>query len=174
MKIPQKYDLPVTLIKHRGFFNYSDVLQAIRKWYVDDDFDVLNMPMYKQKFPTPTGTEHEFALTGYKNVTEYVRFHMTVELRVYNMRDIEIIQDGKKLKLQDGQIQFALLPVIEFDWQSRFKGPPPWKNFIKALDDFYRSYIIKYTIVDYWEDILLLKTGQLAKIIKETLGQEVI
>lgn len=166
--------MPVTLLKHRGFFNYSDLLHKIRQWYLDDDYDVLNMPSYKQKFPTLTGTEHELKIHGEKNVTEYVRFHMDVFMRVYNMRDIEIIQDGKKLKMQDGQVQIEIIPKLELDWQGRFKGSGVFKPFIEALDDFYRKYIIKYKIADYWEDMVLLKATQLARVIKETLGQEVI
>ncbi len=169
-----KSDQPVTLVKHRGFFNYSDLLQAIRKWYIDDDYEVLNMPMYKQKFPTTTGVEHEFKIHGEKNVTEYVKFHMDIFMRVYNMRDVEIIHEGKKLKMQEGQVQIEVIPVLELDWQSRFKGPKPWKDFLSALDEFYRNYIIKYKIVDYWEDMVLLKSSQLARVIKEALGQEVI
>ena len=168
------YPQPVTLIKHRGFFNYSTLMQAIRKWYIDEDFDVLNLPSYKQKFPTPTGVEHEMKLHAEKNVTGYVRFHIDIFMRVYNMRDIEIIQDGKKLKLQDGQVQIEVIPKLELDWQKRFSGVGPWKKFLTALDEFYRNYIIKYKIVDYWEDMVLLKSGQLARVIKEALGQEVM
>ncbi len=166
--------LPTTMIKHRGFFDYSKVLHAIRQWYVDDDYDVLDMPSYKQKFPGPTGVEHELKIHGEKNVTEYVKFHMDVFMRVYNMRDIEIIQDGRKIKLQDGQILFNVTPSLELDWQKRFTGPEPWKKFLEALDHFYRNYIIKYKIGDYWEDSALIKSGQLASVIKKTLGQEVI
>jgi len=172
--MPESRRFPTTLIKHRGFFSYSKLLQAVRKWYVNDDFEELNMPSYKVKYPTEIGTEHETRINGKKNITEYVRFEIEVFIRVYNMRDIEIIQDGKKIKLQDGQVQIEISPILHLDWQKRFAGPPPWKNFLKALDEFYRGYIIKYKIADYWEDMLLLKSGQLARTIKEALGQEVI
>jgi len=162
------------LIKHRGFFDYSKLLQNVRKWFIDEDFDMLDMPMYKQKFPTPTGTEHEFKMKAEKNVTEYVKYKIEFFMRVYNMRDVEIIQDGKKIKVQDGQVWIDILPILELDWQKRFKGPKPWADFLKALDEFYRNYIIKYKIVDYWEDMCFLKAGQLGRIVKETLGQEVI
>ena len=168
------FDMPVTLVKHRGFFDYSKLLQSIRRWYVADDFDVLNMPTYKTKFPTPTGQEHELKFHGEKNVTEYVRYHVDIFMRVYNLRDIEIIQEGKKMKLQDGQVQIEVIPKLELDWQKRFSGPPPWKKFLTALDEFYRSYIIKYKIGDYWEDMLLLKAAQLVRVIKDALGQEVV
>lgn len=169
-----KDDLPVLHIKHRGFFNYSELLQAIRQWYVDDDFTSINMPSFRQKFPSPTGIDNEIEITGYKKVTEYVMFHVNVFIRVYNMRDIEIIQDGKKIKLQDGQVIVRVMTTLELDWQNRFQGPPRWQKFLSVLDDFYRNYIMKYKIQDYWEDMLLKKSSQLARLIKETLGQEVI
>ncbi len=172
--MPLKYQMPCTYIKHRGFFNYSELLQAIRKWFIDDDFEVLNVPIYKQKFPAPTGVEHELGIHAEKTVTEYVKYHIDMMIRAMNMRDIEIIHEGKKMKMQEAQLQIEIIPFIEFDWQKRFQGPPPWKNFLKALDDFYRKHIIKYKIDDYWEDMVLLKAGQLARVIKETLGEEVI
>jgi len=164
---------PVTLIKHRGFFDYSKLLQAIRQWYVDEEFDSFNIGGYKQKFPTPTGTEHEVELGGTKKLSDYVKMEVEIFMRVYNMRDIEIIQDGKKMKLQDGQVQIEVRPGYDLDWQKRFSGAGRFKNFVKALDEFYRRYIIKYKISDYWEDMVLLKSTQLAETIKEALGQEV-
>lgn len=169
-----EYPQPVQLVKHRGFFDYSELLQAVRKWFVDENFDTLDMPMYKQKFPGPTGTEHEFKMRGKKNITEYVKYDFEFSMRVYNLRDVEIIQDGKKIKVQDGQIWFEIAPVLILDWQDRFKGAGPFAPFITSLNEFYRKYIIKYTIVDYWEDMCLLKSLQLTRLIKEKLGQEVM
>lgn len=171
--MPLSYELPSTLIKHRGFLNYSALLQSIRKWFIDDDY-IVQMTIYKKKYPTPTGEEHEQIIHGEKKITDYVKFNLDVFIRAMNMRDIEIIHEGKKMKMQDGQIQIEVIPKIEFDWQKRFAGPPPWKNFLSALDSFYRAYIIKYKIDDYWEDILLIKSGQLSRVIKETMGQEVM
>jgi hypothetical protein len=168
------YPQPVQILKHRGFFDYSALLQAIRKWFIDEDFDTLDIPMYKQKFPGPTGTEHEVKMKAAKNVTEYVKYEFVFQMRVYNLRDVEIIQDGKKIKVQDGQVQIEIESNLVLDWQKRFKGSGPFAPFIKSLDNFYRNYIIKYTIVDYWEDMCLLKSLQLLRVVKQTLGQEVM
>jgi hypothetical protein len=76
--------------------------------------------------------------------------------------------------MQDGQIMIEIIPALDLDWQKRFSGPAPWKAFLAGLDSFYREYIIKYKIADYWDDMILLKSGQLARVIKESLGQEVM
>lgn len=162
--------MPETMIRHRGFFHYGELQQAIRQYFVDENYNIVNYPMYKQKFATPIGVEQEIKIRAEKKITEYVRFHMEILFRVYDLRDIEIIRDGKKVTLQEGKLFVVLSPTIEFDWQKRFAG----SKFLQALDDFYRNYIIKYKILDYWEDTLLIKSEQLAKIIKTKLGQEVM
>lgn len=169
-----EYDLPVTTVKHRGFFDYSKVQQAIRQWYVDDDYDTFDFKAYKQKFPTPTGTEHEVEITGSKKVTEYVKFRIDVFMRVYNMRDVELVQGGKKVRMQEGQVQVEVRPFLTLDWQFRFEGRGVWRKFLKSLEQFYNKYIIKYKIGDYWEDMILAKSGQLAGVIRSALGQEVM
>ena len=166
--------MPVTYVKHRGFFDFEKLLRAIRQWFVDDDYDLINIPIHLQKFPTPTGLEHEFKFKCEKNVTDYIKFHMEVFMRAFNLRDVEIVHEGRKMKMQEGQIMIEIIPTLEFDWQNRFKGAGIWKPVLTALDEFYRNYIIKYKIADYWEDMILLKSSQLARVMRETLGQEVM
>lgn len=166
--------MPVTLVKHRGFFDYSKLLQAIRQWYVDNEFDNFDIGSYKQKFPTATGTEHEAEMSGSKRVTDYFKIKIEIFMRVYNLRDIEIIQDGKKLKLQEGQVQIEVRPAYDLDWQKKFQGKGKWGDFLKALQEFYHKYIIKYKIGDYWEDMVMMKAGELVNVIKDALGQEVV
>ena len=172
--MPKLSPQPETFIKHRGFFKYSELLQATRNWFVEDDFDILNIPIEKQKFPAPTGVEHELTIKGEKNVTDYVKFYIDIRMVFFNMRDIEVVHEGKKTQMQDAQVQIEIMPKVEFDWQKRFAGLGPWKGIMEQLDNFYRKYIIKYKIDDYWEDMVLLKATQLAKVIRETLGQEVM
>jgi len=171
--MPFKQPLPSTLIRHRGFFNYEDLLKDIRAWFADEEY-VFQIPSYTKKFPEPTGTEHQLKMKGEKKVTGYVKFNLDIVLRVYNMRDIEIIQEGKKLQVQDGQIMVQISPTLELDWQNRFTGPEPWKKFLEGLDVFFRTYIIRYKIADYWEDMIMLKGTQLAKAVKTSLGQEIV
>lgn len=165
---------PPTYIKHRGFLDFEKLLKSIRQWFIDEDFGSINIPVHLQKYPTTTGVEHEFRYKCEKVVTEYVKFNFEIFMRAFNLRDIEIVHEGKKMKMQEGQIMIEIIPSLELDWQKRFSGPAPWKSFLAALDEFYRNYIIKYKICDYWDDMILLKSAQLARTIRETLGQEVM
>lgn len=165
-----KLGMPVTTVKHRGFFDYETLMKAIRGWYSEEDFNRVDIPKYVQKYPTPTGTEFEVEFHGEKKVTEYVRYHIDVYIRVFNMRDVEIVQEGEKLRMQDGQVHVEVRPALELDWQKRFEG----NRFLQALHDFYRNYIIRYKISDYWEDMTLILATKLVTRVKQTLGQEVM
>jgi hypothetical protein len=169
MLIPTKYNVATDFVKHRGIFSFSELLQGIRKWYVDDDYE-FHIIAHKFKIPSPLGAEHEIEIHGEKKVTDYVRYHIDIFMKFYDVRDVELIKDGQKLKMNDGKLLIEIKCDLEFDWQQRFGG----SKFLQALHDFYRNYIIKYKIKDYWEDILLLKMGELKRVIKEKIGLEVV
>jgi len=145
----------------------------MRGWFLKNEFDKFDINQYVQKYPTPTGTEHEMTMGGEKKVSDYVKFHISIFMRVYNMRDIEIVQEGKKMKLQEGQVQIEIKPKLQLDYQRIFEGKGAWGKFLMYLGEFYRKYIIKYKISDYWEDMLFEKAVILADTIKDALGQEV-
>ena len=159
---------PTMYVKYRGIFNLSEVLQAIREWYRADDYE-FHLKKHKFKIPSPAGAEQEIDMHGEKKVTDYVRFHIDVFMRCWDLRDVELVKDGQKIKTNDGKIAIEISGKYELDWQKRFEG----NKFLQALQDFYHDYIIKWKIKDYWEDMHLLKMEQLRRRIKEKIGHEV-
>ena len=164
----EKRSLPVTFPKHRGLFNFSELLKAIREWYVRDDF-TFHIQKHAFKIPTPLGSEQEIKFHGEKKVTGYVSFHIDAFIRVWDLRDVEIIKDGKKIKTNDGRVAIEITPTLVLDWQKRFGG----SKFLQFLQDILHKYVLRYKISDYWEDKIMFKVVQLAKIIKERFGYEV-
>jgi len=163
-------DLPGQLIRHRGFFNYEALLKAINEWFVYEDI-LFDIGSYKYKIPSPMGIDKDVKFKGEKKLSEYVKMGIEVHIKVFGMRDVELIQDGKKLVVQEGQLRIMISPKIDFDWQGRYKNRG---EFVKWLGDFMEKKILKYKIGDYWEDMVLLKAMELAKVIRTTIGQEVV
>lgn len=165
----EKKGLPTIYIKHRGFFDFSKALKTIGTFYREEDFHMVYFPKHKAKPPRATGVEHEIEYEGKKRVTDYIMLHINVFFHVFDLRDVEIIRDGKKLKLQEGKVAVEIYPMLELDYQKRFDG----NKFLQWLQDFYHNYIIKYKIGDYWEDMVFIKANEMAKQIQSALGQEV-
>jgi len=162
-------DLPGQLIRHRGFFNYEAIIKSINDWYAYEDIS-YDISAYKYKIPSPMGMDKEVKIKGSKKLSEYVKMGIDVRLQVFGMRDVELIQDGKKSVVQEGQLRITISPKIEFDWQGRYKG----NKFYEWLGELMQKKILKYKIDDYWEDMVLLKAMELAKLIRTTIGQEVV
>ena len=160
--------MPGTNVKFRGIFNYSEFMQSIKNWFKDYDYE-FQEPTHKWKVPSE-GVEAEIKMTGERKVNEYVKYHITVSIRIWDMKDVEVVKDGQKMKLQDGKVSVDVEGKLEFDWQNRFGG----NKFLQHAQDFLHKFIIKQDIGDWWEDDLLIKTMDLTKTIRHKLGHEAI
>lgn len=158
---------PSTNILHNGFFDSAALTNAIRDWYLKNDYYV-GVPSYKQEI-RETGRKYDQEWTGQKKITEYVRYHVNVTVRVHGINDVEIIKDGQKIRTTEAQVIVKVDPILELDWQGKFKGG----KFITWLDKFYREKILKYKIGDYWEDMVLAEGGSMAGVIRNALGTEI-
>ena len=107
-------------------------------------------------------------MKGDRKVNEYVKEIIEVAIRVWEMKDIEIIKDGQKIKTNEGKIAIEIGGNLSLDWQKRFKG----NKFLQNLQDFFHKFIIRKDIGDQWEDNLLFKVMELTKLIQEKIGHE--
>ncbi|MBD3303633.1 hypothetical protein GF343_00660 [Candidatus Woesearchaeota archaeon] len=163
-----KISTPSINIKHKGIFDLSAVLQGIKNWFEGDEFKV-HYPAHKLKQPAG-GWEHEMTIYGERKMNEYVKFTITLFIRLYDIKDIEVIKEGKKVQTNSGRITADISGEIELDFENRFDG----SKFLQAFQDFYHKYIIKQDIGDYWEDEIMLKIVNLGKFIREMCQQEAV
>jgi len=156
--------MPTIHIKNKGIFNLSDLIQGIKNFFESDSFKV-HFPKHKAK-----KDEHELKLYGERKMSEYVKFKITVWIRVLDWKEVEVIKDGKKMKADSGRIAVDIDGDLTLDYQGRFSG----SKFLQALQDFYHRFIIKQDIGDYWEDELMIRMVNLGKLIRETCQQEAL
>ncbi len=164
-------ELPTTIIQHSGFFDPGELGDAIKNWYLKNQYFV-DIPTYKFEI-LETGKRYDQEWAAKKRITEYVRFHVNVAVRVHDMNEVEIIKDGQKIKTTEGKIFVLIAPKLELDWQKRFEAKGTKGKFLKWLDKFFREHIIKYKIGDYWEDMVLAEGGSMAGAVRAALGAEV-
>ena len=155
--------MPIIYLKHRGLFNHAELVKGMQQWFVENNYK-FHAPKYKLK-----ANEAEYELEAERDVTEYVRFKMSIHMWARDVVDVEVVKDGEKRKMQEGYIQMDITGELEMDYDARFGG----NKAMQWLQDFYHNYIIKQTIADVWEDDLFLKINQLTSTIKHILGTEV-
>ncbi len=170
MKIGKKYRVAKTTVKYRGIFDHEFIQRKIFNWFKANDFDPFEVDKVKLMPGKPTGVKLKTVYIGSKRVTEYVKWHFKAYTIIYELQDIEIIKEGKKVKMNQGKYSAELTGTIEFDWQKRFGG----SKVLQFLGDFLRNYILRYKIVDYWEDQVAMKLTELSNVIKKALKAEAV
>lgn len=154
-------------IKHQGVFDMQGLFKTIRNWFLDHSYEFHETDI-KHKVPSPSGYEEEYAMYGIKEVNSYIRFKITVYMIIYDIKDVEVVRDGKKHKLTQASLNMELWGAIEYDWQNRFDS----SSFLQSLRDFMNKYVIKKTLDVKWEDELYYRVYKLQTAIKEYLDFE--
>ncbi len=159
-----KFTSPTLYLKFRGVFDHAKLAKVIQDW-IDDNTYEYHAKKYKLKVDAA-----EYDAFGKREISEYATFTVGVHLWARGMKDVEIIKDGEKVKMQEGYINFEIYASIEYDPEGRFQG----NKFFQWLQDFYHHYVIKQVRTDVWEDDILLKQQQLLAHIKNFLGVEIV
>ena len=157
--------LPQTLIKHKGYVQFPKLLKTISGWFSREGYKSHET---KHKYKGGGEAEYEVDFKGEKKINEYVRYKIDVSIRAWEVKQVELTQEGQKIKTQYGRIHVAVSPSYDLDWQGRFGG----NKFLQELQNFFHKYIIYRDINDKWVDDLLFKSIHLARNIKEEFGHE--
>lgn len=153
---------PVIFIKHKGYFSFSKLMQDIKKWYEDNHYE-FHVTKHKHK-----SSEEEIGCYGARKVTGYIMFKLEIDMRIWEFKEVEVVQDGKTVKKNYGRVAINFKPGYSLDYENRFGG----SKWLQALQNFYHNYIVKRRIEDYWEDELFMQAGGLMSVIKSDLEYE--
>ncbi|MBI4450407.1 hypothetical protein HY642_00395 [Candidatus Woesearchaeota archaeon] len=164
--VSRTYDIPMSTIKYLGPFDLQKLLKTGRDWLDERLYD-FEEPTYKHKVGGE-GAEVEVEWLGKLKVNVYVKNYIEVRFHIRDMKDVEVVRNGEKLKMQYGRVLIESKGRIELDWGERFKG----NKFLIALQDFYHNYIIKRTIFVKWWDNLYYQIYELNRVLREQLGFE--
>ena len=83
-------------------------------------------------------------------MTDYFKFEVKVRFRILGLTNVEISQDGKKIKTNKGSVEMAVKGTLIRDWQGKFET--------NAIKKFLRSIYEKWVItsrIEQYEDKLV-------------------
>jgi len=164
--MPTKMLLPISTIKYIGFVDERKLLTTIRAWLIDEGFE-FKEPTYKNKV-SAEGLEIEIRIEGEKKVTSYVKFFITLQMWIREIKEVPVVKDGVQQLAKEGKVWIESAGYLELDWQDRFGG----SKLLQAIQDFYHKVILKKTIEVKWWDILYYKIYKLNSVIRNALGFE--
>jgi len=126
-----------TKIKYSGFFNFRDLYQFCHDWLVEDFGLDVTEKKYQEKL-AGDAKEVEIEWEGYKKVTDYFKFKVSVKYRIIGLKNVEINQGGKKIKTNDGSVEIRLAGTLIRDYAGKFET----NAFRKFLRSVYEKWVI--------------------------------
>lgn len=128
-------------IMYNGVFDFEGLYRMMHAWLVNKRF-IFHENKYKDKVFTPFGNELEIEWVAEKKVTEYVQEYITVHFHLWDFSEVEVIKDGKKMKMTKSRMLIKLDAKLELDYTKKFIGKGA---FAEKLGKFYQNKVI------YWE-----------------------
>ncbi len=157
----------VPIIRYTGIFDFNGLYQAMVKWLKSRRY-WFHEDVYKHKPGGPFGKELEISWRAEKKVTDFHKTTMKVSFHIWDLKDVEVIKDGKKKKLQKARIEIKLNAEITLEYQNRWQK----SKFYKALYKFYTNYVIKKEWTSFWGDTVYYRLIKFHAFIKNYLDME--
>ena len=152
-------------IRYSGEFNYDKLYHGIYSWFKDMLYEVTET--YKHKM-TGSGAEVELAFKGEKKISEFMRWNMECETKIWGMGDVESVKDGKKQKLNKGRILITISWKLTLDYSSRYSKT----EWAMRMFNFIRYTLLRKKIIIVWAGRITAESYRLHTEIKKLLNME--
>lgn len=160
--------LPVNRIRYFGIFDMEKFMNAMINWFRQEGYtDVYETA---HKFKVTEGGEFDITFVGERAVTSYWRFKITVQVKTFGSRQVEITKGNQVVVASHGRITIWIAPELIEDWQGTFSG----KGFKEKLKDFFKKYIVDAQTGIYWDKLFYESRNGLEPAIRSALNFETV
>lgn len=143
--------------EYEGLFRADEVFNIIQYWFYEKQYDWHEK--VNQEIVTPKGKQIRVVLENWKNVSEYYKLIQNIKLVMSDVREVEVEQKGKKIKLHHGVVRIIfdghvysdrkgtwtdtpvrwLMTIIfeHYFFQDHFKKIQDW--LVSDVDDLYHK-----------------------------------
>lgn len=154
--------IPEFKVKYKDVFHLKNLYVMIHEYLTEEGFldadqvqsaaeghiatEVLYMEKFIQKAIHAGGKEMWVWWRTFKKphtkYSGFFRFHLDFDFHVVYMQDLEVMHQGKKMKINKGEIEFFIRPRIIADYDNK------WKNhwFLKYFRNIYINRIMHFEI----------------------------
>jgi hypothetical protein len=145
-------------IKHRGLFDFKDLYEFLYDYLIDENYDIME-GKYVEKIKGKS-KDVEIKWEAAKEVSDYFRFVLTLDWVILGMKSSDVEKEGKKITIDDGDIEIRFKADLVKDYESRWEHHPFWL-FLRGI---YDKYIIRTRVEEYEEKLF----GEIMELLKQT------
>ena len=138
-------DLPEFKVKYKDVFHLKNLYVMMHEYLQEEQFldldgdhayiETLYLEKFCQKGLHSGGKEMWVYWRTYKKpetkYSGYFRYNLEIDFHMVYMRDQEVMHQGKKMKIQWGEIEIFFRPKIEVDYTGKWREHWLLKNFHK-------------------------------------------
>ena len=135
-------------MKFTGVFNFADFYQFAYDWLKDETGLILIEKKYSEKI-VGDGKNLEIEWVGGRELTDYFKFEMEIKFRILGLKDVEVSEAGRKIKMNKGILEMEVVGNLLRDYKGKFE-----KNwFRKFIRGIYEKTVIHARIEQFQDKI---------------------
>lgn len=131
-------------IKYSGLFDAKGLFDVIKAWCSDKGYWSVEKSHSEALYKEGKFIEMVFDPIM-KKFTDYAKGVIKVKIQMSKVKDVVVERDGRKVKLQEGDVSLILDGILETDYESRWEGKP----FMYVLRTFFEKYVLSPFIGKY-------------------------
>lgn len=139
-------------IRYKGKYDFEGLYRLIRSWLDERRYDFMET-LYKDKVAGPFGNEVELKLDPELKVNEFIKFHIHIETKFFDVKEFEAELHGKKKRICEGRFVLWFGANVEFDYTEKYKKYEGLLNFLvtKILKRYYEVKYIDVLTYDLYD-----------------------
>ncbi len=170
-----------TKLAYEGLFDLAELYRLIDSWFYErgwDKYEHIN-----QEIQTGSGRQIRLVLEPWKCISDYFKLIIRIKANFRDVKEVEIEKDGKKIRLNQGEIKIIFDGYVVSDRQGKWNDKPFWwflsiifnkfifkEQFNRAerwllsdLDDLHQR-IKSFLNIYKYDDSTTPKSAQIAKL----------
>jgi hypothetical protein len=124
-------------VKYNGVLDFPAFYKFCYDWLTEEMGLGVSETKYAEKI-SGDAKNIDIDWSGSAKLTDYFRFDVKVTFQVIGLTKLEVVQDGKKMKMNKGSIQVSIKGIIVRDYQGKFE--------VNATRKFMRGVYEKWVI----------------------------
>lgn len=120
------------MLNYQGLLNINEFYRIQDKWFREKGFDKYEKRNTEQVFKDKRQIEIE--LEPWKKINDYAKEVIKMNLLITNVKDVVVVKDNHKVKLQHAKLSVKFTSYLETDWESKWEANPVM-FFIRTIFD---------------------------------------
>ena len=106
-------------LEYEGLLDINNLYRIMDKWFREKGYDKYEKRNVEQH--TKEGGEIEIEIEPWKKVSDYAIGWMKIKFLFTNIKEVTVVKDNKKVKMQQARVQINFTTYLGTDWENKWK-----------------------------------------------------